>query len=550
MQQYVRKYLKSAIVSIIPISLILFACTPLGVAEPTPFIPRTAPTAPEPTIEATKVEVEEPPPLGIDLTAVKFAAKVFKGGDTETEVKEKQKLKVEANDRIEVVKLENQVDQSHSILDFSDFLKVELFTNAVVHLEDVREEAGGSTHVTLNLSRGHMFVELTDETNSRVTVETPDSTINTLEAGTEFNICKAPDRLTCVEVEEGSVEIIAQNKKEIVIAGEASFIFKDGPPSSVICAPNEIFSDWEERYRKYANAPPLSAMVNALQGPCNWQDDELPPNILKLYEDNFTTASSGWLQEKIGNTFIGYSTPEYYHVQVKNPDDKATVYVPNQRQYEDVNIDLKAFTGAAKNGDFRYGVVFRSSGDQYYAFAISPSTKKWYVLKGSSNGEEILRESTNAGIQSLDAEDVVRVVTSGPVFTFYINGQLVYQLNDADYPRGEVGLFVHTLDSPSALMYFDSIVLWQVKPEESSASLKKENCFNNKDDDGDLLVDRDDSDCISTFVLPTSIPTPEVPPTTEVSPTTEVPPTTAVPPTTEIVVTTVVPPTTETPLYP
>jgi hypothetical protein len=247
--------------------------------------------------------------------------------------------------------------------------------------------------------------------------------------------------------------------------------------------------------------------VAGLQERCGWQSTEEPPsNARTLYQDQFTSASTGWLQEKIDNYFIGYSTPEYYHVQVRAPDDHVVVGIPNQRIYADANVDLKASLGSAKNGDFRYGVVFRRSGDQYYAFAVSLSTKTWSLLKSSSNGLETLKESTNDSIQGSDAEDTLRVVAKGPIFTLYINDQLVYQLFDEDYERGEVGLFVQTMDTPNTLIYFDSITVWEIPgPLPNSTPLTKENCFNNKDDDGDRFVDRDDPDCNILDIVP--IPT-------------------------------------------
>ncbi|HSL44991.1 MAG TPA: hypothetical protein VK897_16285 [Anaerolineales bacterium] len=514
---------KSAILLLLSIVLVFSACAPPApVDESTPLIPQTGPTEPEPTTQPTELEPTETP-LQIALTAVSYTAKVFKNGATETDVEQDQKVSIEANDRIEVVKLENQEKQSHSVLDFADFLTVELFTNAVVLLQDVREEAGGSTHVTLNLSRGHMFVELTDETNSRVTVETPDATINTLEDGTEFRICKAPDSLTCAQVKKGSVEIIAQGKKEIVREGEASFIFKDGPPSPIICAPNEIFIDWEEQFREKVATPPLGAMVAGLRDLCGWQSVELPSAARKLYQDLFTNPLGGWLQTKNDTHFIGYSTPEYYHVQAQSAGDKAVVYVPAQRQYEDANIDVTALTGNAQNGDFRYGVVFRRSGDNYFAFAISPVTQSWYVLKNSAEGEEIIKDGTNDAIESPETENTLRVMASGPTFTFFINGRLVYQFQNADYPRGEIGLLVQTLNSPNALIYFDSITIWDMQGSASnSTSLTKENCFNNRDDDGDHFVDRDDPDCnrpdILTSITPVNPSEPGPPPVTECAP--------------------------------
>ena len=538
------RFVNSAVLYLVPVLLIVSACAPIIPATAPPLIPQTGPTEKP----ATETLAPTENTFQIILTPVKFTAKLFKGGSAEMVVEQDEKVSVEATDRIEVVKLDKQDEQSRSVLEFPDFLEVELFTNAVVLLNDVRQEAGGSTHVTLDLSRGHVFVRLNGRTGSRVTVETPDTTINTLEDGTEFNVCKAPDKLTCVQVKKGSVELVTKGKKEIIKAQEARFVFKGDEPSDLICAPNEIFGDWEERYRQSANAPTLSSMVAGLQELCSWQTMEgFPTKARKLYDDQFTTASTGWLQEKIDNYFIGYSTPEYYHVQVQAPEDHIVVGIPNQRTYADANIDLKASVGRAKNGNFLYGVVFRRSEEQYYAFAVSPSTKKWALLKSSSKGLETLKESTSDSIQGSDAEDTLRVVAKGSIFTLFLNGQLVYQLFDEDYERGEVGLFVQTVDNPSALVYFDSITVWEMPgPLPNSTPLTKENCFNDRDDDGDRFVDRDDPDCNvldivpvataqaplpPTLVPPTEYPT--EPPTLEpptLEPPTEIPPT-DIPPT-------------------
>jgi hypothetical protein len=500
---------KSLILFSIPILLILYGCAPNVAPLPTETRVQEAPTAVEPTVEAADSTPTEAP-LKISLSAVKLAAIVFKGGNTETQVKQDQELDVETSDRIEVIKPEKPEEQSHSVLKFADFLEVELFSNAKVVLEEVREEAGGSTHVTLNLSRGHMFVTLRDQANSRVTVVTPDAIINTLEDGTVFYVCKTPDVLTCVKVQEGSVELIAQDEKRTVRPEEAMYVKADQPASEVVCAPNVIFTEWAERYRQFGTTPTLGRMVAEFEGLCGWQTLELPPIARTRYSDPFTSALSGWPQERTDSYFIGYTTPDYYHVQLRNPGQKVEVMAPNHAKYGDVNVDLKALTVTAKSGDFHYGLTFRRSAENYYAFAVSPSAKKWYVFKSSADGLQTLKEGTNDSIQDLETENALRVVAKGEVFTFYINGTLVYQMTDPDYVEGEVGLFAQTVDSPSALIYFDSIILWDTQPAPSPTQGSREICFNGRDDDGDGFADRDDPECDRVGVPPTAI-TPSYP---------------------------------------
>ena len=38
-----------------------------------------------------------------------------------------------------------------------------------------------------------------------------------------------------------------------------------------------------------------------------------------LYHDDFTNPASGWPEAKFDNYFIGYHEPEYYHVEVIQP---------------------------------------------------------------------------------------------------------------------------------------------------------------------------------------------------------------------------------------
>ena len=58
-----------------------------------------------------------------------------------------------------------------------------------------------------------------------------------------------------------------------------------------------------------------------------------------------------------------------------------------KRTFDNLAIEATAFADAANTapqGDFRYGIALRRTGKQFYAFAISPRSQSWYVLKGSA----------------------------------------------------------------------------------------------------------------------------------------------------------------------
>jgi hypothetical protein len=185
-----------------------------------------------------------------------------------------------------------------------------------------------------------------------------------------------------------------------------------------------------------------------------------PPANRVLYQDDFTDPGSGWQDNlEFGSYYIGYHEPEYYHVEVHTPYDRALVAVPKEK-FDDFTLESQAFpneNNTAQTGDFRYGLFFRREGNQYYAFVVSPRTKTWYVLKSSPTGLTELKKGTEASIHDIPGADALRVDAKGPTLFFHINDQTVAGVSDADYASGEVGFYVETFDAPRVHIHYDTI---------------------------------------------------------------------------------------------
>ena len=180
-------------------------------------------------------------------------------------------------------------------------------------------------------------------------------------------------------------------------------------------------------------------------------------------QDDFVDASSGWPAQDYDNYYIGYHEPEWYHVEVRQPNDYAAVVLQEQI-FDDVTVETEVFVEeslSAPEGDFRYGLVLRRSGKQFYAFTISPRTKSWSVIKSSPTS---LAELQSGTMESIGAEgrDRLRVDADGSRFTFTVNGQQASQVEDGDYNGGELGFFVQTFDSPRAHIHYDSLMVSDV----------------------------------------------------------------------------------------
>src|SRR5215216_2683239 len=204
-----------------------------------------------------------------------------------------------------------------------------------------------------------------------------------------------------------------------------------------------------------------------------------------LFQDDFTNPATGWSGDKFDNYFIGYHEPEYYHIEITSPNSKTTVFEPQKQNFDNATVELKVLTNSTKTaatGDFRYGLAFRRSGDQYYAFTISPRTKQWFVLKNSPSALTVLAEGTDDNINELDTDDTLRVDAQGSDFVFHLNDEVVGQVTDADYATGEVGFYVETFDATNAHIHFDNLVIRKLEmpePDASGAKVLYEDDFTN-----------------------------------------------------------------------
>ena len=193
----------------------------------------------------------------------------------------------------------------------------------------------------------------------------------------------------------------------------------------------------------------------------------------QLYEDNFTTLKGNWPQLVHDNFYIGYHEPEWYHIEVQEPNDDAIVVIPEQI-FDDFTSEVEVFVETnltELTGDFRYGLIFHRTGNQWYAFTISPLTQQWTVLKSSSSGLEVLAEGSNENIHGLEVADKLRVDASGPNFFFYIDNQVVSSVSDLDYTSGEMGFIVQTFDSPKVHIHYDALSVQGLSSSENLCSV-------------------------------------------------------------------------------
>lgn len=193
-----------------------------------------------------------------------------------------------------------------------------------------------------------------------------------------------------------------------------------------------------------------------------------------LFQDDFSNPDSGWPEEnKEDDPYrVGYHPPGYYHIEVSEANDSLTE--TRGDSYDNASVEAELFVDFTdtEDGDFRYGLMLRrQADDKYYAFTISSRTGRWYILKETPSGREVLAEGsvdTLTGFAppgfSPNTSDKLRVDANGADFVFYINDEPMIRIQDDAYDSGEIGFFLETFDETLAHIHYDSLTVRKVDP--------------------------------------------------------------------------------------
>jgi hypothetical protein len=153
--------------------------------------------------------------------------------------------------------------------------------------------------------------------------------------------------------------------------------------------------------------------------------------------------------------------------QVEMQDGVMLVHIalPNQlawafagREFSDFRLAVEA-TQFAGPDDNEYGVLVRMQDpDHFYRFSISGDGyymvskydgETWEPL----NGDWALSDKILTGA----ATNLLEVICQGATMTFLVNGEQLIQIEDADYPRGDIGLYAGSFFEPGVEIHFDNL---------------------------------------------------------------------------------------------
>lgn len=191
------------------------------------------------------------------------------------------------------------------------------------------------------------------------------------------------------------------------------------------------------------------AALLALLTACGDGGQQLP------WSDDFSDPASGWQAESDASAEVGYHEG-VMRVLVKSPNRLA--WASTGREFSNFNLVVEA-TQIAGPDDNEYGVLARMKDtSHFYRFSISGDGfymvskydgKKWEPL----SGDWALSDAIHLGA----ATNLLEVICQGTRMTFLVNGVQLAQVEDADYRRGDVGLYAGSFFESGVEVHFDNL---------------------------------------------------------------------------------------------
>lgn len=179
-----------------------------------------------------------------------------------------------------------------------------------------------------------------------------------------------------------------------------------------------------------------------------------------LFHDGFTAGQTGaWLLEgdERGRTAV---LNDALIISIEDPHllQYAALEEPLFDDFA-LEVDVTQLSGDPESS---YGVLFRKSGDQFYRFAITGSGL--FVMERHNMGGTWTRyfddwRESPAINQGVGATNRLKIKASGGDLSFYVNGELLQQVNDSSYASGQIALAAGTFGRAGLQVVFDNVAV-------------------------------------------------------------------------------------------
>ena len=180
--------------------------------------------------------------------------------------------------------------------------------------------------------------------------------------------------------------------------------------------------------------------------------------------EDFASGASEWDAES-SDEAVFYDDDGALQIEVL-PVDWVS-YSGTGGQFDDFLLELDTMHVAGPVA-VEYGTHFRSDeGDNYYYFAISATGQYNFWKREDGEWTEIIPWTASDALKSGEGtQNRIGVLADGPEIALLANDVVLAELKDESFTAGSVGVFLRTYDEGDAVVAFDNVDAWHVRPPE------------------------------------------------------------------------------------
>jgi len=179
-----------------------------------------------------------------------------------------------------------------------------------------------------------------------------------------------------------------------------------------------------------------------------------------LYQDDFSSASSGWEVGDYEGGSAGYKNGVYFVTSVGN---NATMWGVANASFTDTIIEVDTTqVSAPANDNNDYGVVCRNQPDSLDGYYLLISGDGGYAILRAVAGsfEPLVDWATSDAINEGNVTNHIRAICNGDYLALSVNGELLAEVNDTALSQGDIALTATSYEDEPTEIHFDNLVVY------------------------------------------------------------------------------------------
>jgi hypothetical protein len=181
----------------------------------------------------------------------------------------------------------------------------------------------------------------------------------------------------------------------------------------------------------------------------------------EIFKDDFSDSSSGWdtITDATGTT--DYSDGKYL---ITVPDANTYLYATPSSLADTTDVSIEVDILQSDDVAHDMGIICRYQDANNFYYLLVSSDGFFVIGKFKDGKEEFIgtsemRADKGGVINPGAADNHLRADCIGDTLTLYANGTKLFQAQDSDFTKGNVGLIAGSYDDTPISVYFDNFIV-------------------------------------------------------------------------------------------